>query len=86
MTPINGLGIGTSKFTFIEPVTNNYSVDLDGTEDFVNFGNSSGLMLIIRLDTSFTPSTKNWDNSSFVGVVPTDKDVIPSICVLKSAI
>lgn len=45
MTPINGLGIGTSKFTFIEPVTNNYSVDLDGTNDFVNLGNSTEIKL-----------------------------------------
>ena len=45
MTPMNGLGIGTSKFTFLQPITNNYSIDLDGTDDFVNLGNSSEIKL-----------------------------------------
>ena len=45
MTPMNGLGISTSKFTFLKPITNNYSIDLDGTDDFVNLGNSSEIKL-----------------------------------------
>ena len=51
MTPMNGLGISTSKFTFIEPVTNNYSIDLDVTDDFINLGNSSTIKLT-TVDTS----------------------------------
>jgi len=51
MTPINGLGISTSKFTFLQPITNNYSIDLDGTDDFVNLGNSSTLK-VTATDTS----------------------------------
>ena len=51
MTPMNGLGISTSKFTFIEPITNNYSIDLDGTDDFINLGNSSSIKLT-TVDTS----------------------------------
>jgi len=53
MTPMNGLGIGTSKFTFVEPITftDSYSIDLDGTDDFVNFGNASTIKLTAT-DTS----------------------------------
>ena len=51
MTPMNGLGISTSKFTFIEPVTNTYSIDLDGTDDHINLGNSSTIKLT-TVDTS----------------------------------
>jgi hypothetical protein len=51
MTPMNGLGIGTSKFTFLQPITNNYSIDLDGTDDHVNLGNSSTIKLTAT-DTS----------------------------------
>ena len=45
MTPMNGLGISTSKFTSLEAITNNYSIDFDGTDDHVNLGNSSEIKL-----------------------------------------
>ena len=45
MTPMNGLGISTSKYTFLDAVTNSYSIDFDGTDDFVNLGNSSEIKL-----------------------------------------
>jgi hypothetical protein len=45
MTPMNGLGISTAKFTSLEAITNSYSIDLDGTDDCVNLGNSSEIKL-----------------------------------------
>ena len=51
MTPMNGLGISTSKYTFLEPITNSYSLDSDGTDDYVNLGNSSEIKLTTT-DTS----------------------------------
>ena len=52
MTPMIGLGNSLAKASFLGPsFVNSYSVDLDGTDDFVNFGNSSTIKLTTT-DTS----------------------------------
>tara|TARA_Y100000310_G_scaffold311055_1_gene356964 strand:+ start:908 stop:1750 length:843 start_codon:yes stop_codon:yes gene_type:complete len=52
MTPMIGLGNSLAKASFLGPsFVNSYSIDLDGSDDYVNVGNSSDIKLTAT-DTS----------------------------------